>query len=531
MTRPACRAEVSATLARRVSFSTSTASAAESPWRDRLDRARASRGWIPHRPLILLLACASLLRLVLVVQGGQLYWPDERLYTQVLDIFDLHQGQWLEIVKALVSTQEHLGFALLSAAPAALQLALGHALSRSGNGLMILPGVVLSLASVIAIALVYAIARRAGRDRTEALVAAVLMASATTMFYYSRHLLPYDSSLALALLALWCGLGTLRRDSMACGVAASAAFMTYNGYWLLVGVVIALHVCHEGRTTIRSAAMRAIYAGAGFAVVPAVVMLIEQATGAPLLLTGMRRLAGTVTDGYAPEGFSLPWAYLWHAEHGLLLAWIAAVVFVIMGRPEWNSRRRQTATTWVIAAVVIYLGLGLSSALLHVFVVMGRQSRQLVPFLCLATAAAAVELLERRRWSSWIVATCALALALQGAWNFRQPLQQRFPRDVIAEITAKYGPIDFENSIQGPPLTHEHVESQWVLFNAQHLYHPRAPRPPLPASLLEVMRFPHPLQFLPYQYEGFEPMERQVLRSNDITMRLIDIGAPIDRLP
>ena len=75
------------------------------------------------------------------------------------------------------------------------------------------------------------------------------------------------------------------------------------------------------------------------------------------------------------------------------------------------------------------------------------------------------------------------------------------------------------------------VESQWVLFNAQHLYHPRAPKPPLPPSLVEVLRFRHPLQFLPYQYEGFQPMERQVLRANDIAMRLVDVGAPVDRLP
>jgi hypothetical protein len=38
------------------------------------------------------------------------------------------------------------------------------------------------------------------------------------------------------------------------------------------------------------------------------------------------------------------------------------------------------------------------------------------------------------------------------------------------------------------------------------------------------MRFAHPLEFLPYQYEGFEPMEREVLRRLDISMRLIDRG-------
>jgi hypothetical protein len=492
-------------------------------------RARATE--LVAHPLLLLLALASLLRLMLVVQGGQLYWPDERLYSQVLDIFDLHQGHWFDILKALFSTQEHLGFALISAPIAAVQFAIGHALSRTGNGLMLLPGILLSQASVVSIALVYAVARRAGRERTEALIAAALMASATTMFYYARHLLPYDAALALGLLALWCAVGSSRRDSLVCGAAASAAFITYNGYWLLVAAVLLLHIVHEGRTTIRSAVMRALYATVGFVAVPAAIVLVELLTGAPLMFSGMRRLAGTVSDGYAPEGFSLPWAYLWHAEHALLLAWIGAAFFVVVGRMGWNPRRWQTAATWVIAAAFIYLALGCSSAIFHVFVVMGRQTRQVVPFLCLATAAAAVELLERRRWPSWIVAAGVVALLAQTAWNFRQPLQQRFPRDVIAEITTKYGPIDFENTIEGPPLTHDHVESRWVLLNAQHLYNPRTPRPPLPSSIVEVMRFRHPQQFLPYQYEGLRPTERQVLRSSDISMRLIDIGAPVDRLP
>jgi hypothetical protein len=503
--------------------------AADSPFRERLSRARAT-DLVAH-PLLLLLAVSSLLRLMLVVQGGQLYWPDERLYTQVLDIFDLHQGHPFDLLKALFSTQDHLGFALMSAPIAAIQLAVGHALSRSGNGLMLLPGIALSQASVAAIALVYAVARRAGRDRSEALIAAALMASATTMFYYARHLLPYDAALALGLASLWCAVGASRRDSLMCGAAASAAFITYNGYWLLVAAVLLLHVVHEGRTTLRSAAMRALYTVIGFVAVLAAVALLQLLMGAPLLFGGMRRLAGTVSDGYAPEGFSLPWAYLWHAEHALLLAWIAAAFFVVIGRTGWNSRRRHTATMWVLAAVFIYLALGCSSAIFHVFVVMGRQARQVVPFLCLATAAAAVELLERRRWPAWIVAAGVVALIAQTGWNFGQPLQQRFPRDVIAEITTKYGPIDFENTIEGPPLTHEHVESRWVLLNAQHLYNPRAPRPPLPSSVLEVMRFRHPQQFLPYQYEGLRPTERQVLRSSDISMRLIDIGAPVDRLP
>jgi hypothetical protein len=275
------------------------------------------------------------------------------------------------------------------------------------------------------------------------------MASAASMFYYARHLLPYDSAMMLALLALWCGTGATRRDSLACGAAAAAAFITYNGYWLIAGAVLLLHIAQKGRTTRSAALVRAAYAGLGFVIVPALVVVAELSTGAPLMFAGMRRLAGTVTDGYAPEGLTLPWAYLWHTEHGLLFLWIAALLFVTLARDRPDSRRR-AAVMWVLAALFIYAGLGATSSLLHVFVVMGRQTRQMVPFFCLATAAVLRELGEGPRRSPRLVPLCMAALVLQAAWNFRTPLQQRFPRDVIAEITSKYGPIDFDTTIQGP---------------------------------------------------------------------------------
>jgi len=119
-------------------------------------------------------------------------------------------------------------------------------------------------------------------------------------------------------------------------------------------------------------------------------------TGAPLLFGGMRRLAGTVTDGYAPEGFSILWAYLWHAEHALLFVWIGAALAIVLGRSGWNAPRKRSATTWVLAAAFIYLGLGVTSAILHLFVVMGRQSRQLVAFRVEFPSAAAAALSPRR---------------------------------------------------------------------------------------------------------------------------------------
>ena len=82
--------------------------------------------------------------------------------------------------------------------------------------------------------------------------------------------------------------------------------------------------------------------------------------------------------------------------------------------------------------------------------------------------------------------------------------------------------MDHGLSLDGPPLNNAHADSRWLLLNAQHLYHPRGVA--VVPKGIELMRFAHPLEFLPYQYEGFEPMERDVLRHLDISMRLIDRG-------
>ena len=69
-----------------------------------------------------------------------------------------------------------------------------------------LGAIVLSLASVAVIGMTYLVARRAGADEPEALIAALLVSGCATMTFYSRHLVPYDSALALALAALYIGL-------------------------------------------------------------------------------------------------------------------------------------------------------------------------------------------------------------------------------------------------------------------------------------------------------------------------------------
>jgi len=102
----------------------------------------------------------------------------------------------------------------------------------------------------------------------------------------------------------------------------------------------------------------------------------------------------------------------------------------------------------------------------------------MMPFLCLiggAVIATWLVRLPRIRLATSIVVLC---VATQAAFNFRVPLRQEFPAEFIARISRAY-----------------------------------------PDGYREVASAPHPLEFLPYQYEGHIDSERRLFRSSDIRMR------------
>jgi hypothetical protein len=91
-------------------------------------------------------------------------------------------------------------------------------------------------------------------------------------------------------------------------------------------------------------------------------------------------------------------------------------------------------------------------------------------------------------------------MTVQAIVSFRIPVQQEFPAEFIARS---------ERQFPEPRL----------FLNARHLY--PAPDPvSIPPGYREVSSAAHPLRFAPYQYEGFTPAERRLLRTADIRMRV-----------
>jgi hypothetical protein len=180
----------------------------------------------------------------------------------------------------------------------------------------------------------------------------------------------------------------------------------------------------------------------------------------------------------------------------------------------------------------MYLLLVILSMGLERFVVLGRIVRQMVPLMCLMTACS----LRAGPWAGWLTkkwlsgGLLLLFLAQVGV-NFTPLLTQRFPREVNRQWTAKYGPLTHRISILGPTSEYapyfpeaEAQKRRFVLLNAQYLYPALGVAPPVAGITVERTR--HPLEYLPNQYEGYGPKGRAILRSTDISMRLIDTPLP-----
>ena len=194
-------------------------------------RIRATFTSAPDRVVVpTILAVAFIARIVLVMSGGQLYWPDEDRALQSRAIVEeLEAGEPLA-AWAHATESAHPLFKVLGVLPAVV--AVNYALDARPAAAFF------ALFSVLNIWLLARIARRLGADAVESSLAALLFAASTSFLYFSRHLFPYDAAMTFGLLSLYAGSKAdgSWRESLVCGFCAALCFLTYFGTGRSVGL-------------------------------------------------------------------------------------------------------------------------------------------------------------------------------------------------------------------------------------------------------------------------------------------------------
>lgn len=463
----------------------------------------ANRPWTV--PVILL--ASLVLRWMLVLRGGQYYFSDEGRYeTSRTFINLLLAGKSPSAFAQLFTAPEHLGFKLLGILPSLLEQ-----LTRES---FVLPALFFSLFSVFNLYLMYKIAQRAGKIEQESLFALLLAACSMSLLYFSRHLVPYDTAMTFGLLAVFIALAPSPslKISLLCGVSAFLCFITYNGYWSLAGLGMLIHVFRNNSTAgglIRKASLAAV----GFAL-PAILLFLLAWLAGTNLLTEYRVFSTTVSQGSFEEGWSLPFEYFWHAEHWLFVALIALSIFAVT---QAIKRRDNSPLLWAGCAAFLYACLVIPSVYLHSFVVYGRLARQMVPFLVLLSASGYTRHEQTSSLGKKLTQALMLAVILQAAWNYKASFGLSYPREFAWEAQILQPDFHFSEkrlTFGAPTLCQN---SGFIIENVKRFEAPPEPNPAIQGKLL--LSTLHPDNFLPYQYEGYTPEQRQTFRELQPEMR------------
>jgi len=507
------------------------------------------RQWIIENRCFVLILCASMcVRIALAYCGGQYFDADEYRYvigpTSVL--YALSHADWRQVLLAICGLPaEHPGFKVIGLVPALFHSAAASWSGRSVADMSVSTGewiaaAILSMSSVLVIAEVYWLALKLGASKAEAQAASMLAACSTTLFFYSRNLFPYDASIAFGLASV--GLAFKRNSSVRAllsGLLAGFAFTVYNGYWTLVALAGVAHLLFT-RPPWTGAMKRAAIFSVGCCVFPGLFLLGWQLTGSGGL-QDILTFSQEVTHGDFEAGFRLPWQFFWHAERGIFLVWIVAAAVLLWPVRRrvavesgisitWTPRRR--GLMWLGLAAVVYGMLVLGSNVAGKFVVYDRSARPLVPFLCLAAAAAWHRGISEVRGARPIAFVVLVAHFIM---NTAPLFTLSFPREVAQMAAEKYGIEHTEGGSSVAPTANSSWfflqirepeatgSKRYLLLNAKDIWL-ESQQPsvvPQPAGVV-VYRTRHPRQLFLYQYHGYTDQVREWVRRTDLSIQLVD---------
>ena len=468
---------------------------------------RSKPTWV----LISILLLSLILRWILIVRGGQYYISDETRYEVSRNAAQfLLQGQVEKSLIEFTLSPEHLGFKVVGIIPALLEHVVGTSL--------VLPAMFFSLFSILNLYLIYLLAQRLGGSSKEALYAILIASACLSLLYYARHIFPYDMAMSFGLLALYLALTQNKsaRTSAVCGLVGFLCFITYNGYWSLAAFALLVNIFMDGKRT-NEIFQKAVFTGIGF-ITPLALLVIGMLLTGKDMISAYRLFATSITQGSFAEGWSLPFAYFWHTEHGVIL--ILGVLSLVAIVRQFNHPSPGTKL-WIAGFLFLYLCLVIPSVLLHSFVVYGRLARQLIPFVVLLSAQGLFQLENRVVSGRLITMLIFLAVFIQAAWNFTDSYNLNYPREFVAEAQARFPEFEFSSKrlAFGAPVICQN--NGYVMESAKYYVTPPENIPQVQGQLL--LSAPHPENFLPYQYDGDTPAIRRIFQLQKLRMNFYKV--------
>ena len=459
-----------------------------------------------------------IVRLILVYEGGQYFFPDERRYFNSQNVARLIlEGQGKQAFSALTSRAEHLGFRAAGVIPALVE----NVFASTSK----IPATFFSIFSVLNIFLIWKLSQRAGASQKESFYALLVASFSQVLLYYTRHIFPYDLALFFGLLALYLALSNRPNfiTNFACGVSGFLCFITYNGYWLLTVFAMAVAAIKYTKT-FSQFIKKSFLIIAGFTLPLGATIFFAQSLRRDLV-AGYLDFASTIKHGAFSEGWKFPFVFLGHAENGYIFILGLLSIYAIYIFWRFPKKNIESFGLWVSGTIFIYLCLVIPSTVLHIFVVYGRTARVLVPFIALLAARGLTELENQKRFGEKAVSIVLVILFFQFTWNYWNIASISYPIDLAKKAHEQFPgfQLSADNTYLGKPPVCQ--INEYVAINFKYIYPTPDPIPQIEGTTL--LSVPHPINFIPYQYEGLTPQQREPFRKDIVEMKLLRVNPDV----
>jgi len=464
---------------------------------------------------------------LLLSESGQLYWPDEFRYLHVMHLIDsLSKGEIVDGLLWVFERENQAGsrpaYSFLATIPVFIQgLAyLFTGLEPKDPVFYRIPAIVNVVISLGVAVLFYRIIFLILEEQSLALVGVFVYGLLANTNMYVRHLFPYDVALLLLMASLLVLLKhqvcseQWRSQIMVAGFLAGVGATAYPGYYPFVLILLAaLAVNHAG-------SWRPIPVFLASTIAVFILWEVIARLAGSSFIGASRGWLATPQHGSFNEGYRFFPLYLLDVEGvaGMALLALFAYFWVVAIKGGYG----RTEIAIVAMATVGYLAYASIVVMFRHVVVYGRLLHMYLPFLVLAAM-----LVIKSLKVGWARQAVVSALLLASVVSFvpmaANAITIRFPRDIERGLASSFPgarickmmPTEADNF--GDAST----ECDLIIENVRHLY----PLPPVfesqaPTGFVLTGVHKHPLQFVPYWFEGYDPNERTRLRSHPLVMRV-----------
>ncbi|HZR23805.1 MAG TPA: hypothetical protein VFA59_09475 [Vicinamibacterales bacterium] len=481
--------------------------------------------------LAILLLLAGAYRVSLLGRGAVAFVDETLYFKAAMALRALAAGHVRVAVFDLVTNNARPGDALLKLIPASLQaiaLTMGYPVLDPTS--LLIPTACNVLVSLILLWIVYRLCLvwTAG-DEAVSLTVAAVYAMLPSSNVYIRHLFPYDWALTVALAVLW-GIVALE---MTGGRVAALAFLAgsvaviYPGYYPLVGVLAVALLVRRAPIVIVAAGLAA-----------PVLMTEALARWAGFsYLASARELSGTIVGGSFDEGWVFLPRYLIEVDRAGGIVLIAgAIAFAAVFVRQLTRSRHVPVVHWILAAAATgWAWQAILSSAARKMVLYGRLIHPWIALLAIALAVALHAIPSRQ----FKLACCQLALlaALVGlAITGAQYNHLAYPRDVLHALAVdpsaapparRVCEFELTQLYEAPPPARRETRSRptdRLLMINMCQGNPTADRVAgVPSTAVPVFDGPHFEQYPAYQFEGYTPSQRAMLRARDYRVAVYEL--------